>query len=63
MANGIFVAYYRVSTAKQGASGLGLDAQRRAVEGYLNGGAWTLAGEFVEVERARGRTPWTSAPS
>jgi DNA invertase Pin-like site-specific DNA recombinase len=50
MASGKWVAYYRVSTAKQGASGLGLEAQREAVAGYLNGGNWQLAAEFVEVE-------------
>ena len=38
MANGKFVAYYRVSTTKQGASGLGLEAQQEAVRSYLNGG-------------------------
>ncbi len=36
--DGRFVAYYRVSTAKQGQSGLGLEAQKAAVESYLNGG-------------------------
>ena len=53
MASGKWVAYYRVSTAKQGASGLGLEAQREAVAGYLNGGSWRLAAEFVEVESGR----------
>lgn len=53
MAEGKFVAYYRVSTAKQGRSGLGLDAQRKAVTDYLNGGAWELVGEFVEVESGK----------
>ncbi|WP_345783433.1 recombinase family protein [Luteolibacter sp. SL250] len=51
--NGKFVAYYRVSTAKQGQSGLGLEAQKSAVEKYLNGGNWELVGEFVEVESGK----------
>lgn len=47
------IAYYRVSTTKQGKSGLGLDAQRRAVEDYLHVGGWELIGEFVEVESGK----------
>lgn len=50
MANGRFVSYLRVSTDKQGKSGLGLEAQRQAVANYLNGGHWELTAEFVEVE-------------
>src|SRR4051812_23779043 len=50
---GKFVAYYRVSTARQGRSGLGLDAQKKAVADYLNGGRWTLLREFVEVESGK----------
>src|SRR5450755_2665119 len=53
MATGTFISYFRVSTQKQGISGLGLDAQRKAVCDYLNGGSWQLAGEFVEVESGK----------
>lgn len=55
MATGRFVSYLRVSTAKQGASGLGLEAQRAAVASHLNGGSWELLGEFVEVETGKGK--------
>jgi DNA invertase Pin-like site-specific DNA recombinase len=48
-----FVAYYRVSTDRQGRSGLGLEAQQKAVRDYLDGGAWDLVGEFVEVESGK----------
>jgi DNA invertase Pin-like site-specific DNA recombinase len=51
--HGKFIAYYRVSTDKQGKSGLGLDAQRRAVRDYLDGGKWELVGEFTEVETGK----------
>lgn len=50
---GRFVAYYRVSTQQQGRSGLGLEAQRAAVEAFLNGGSWKLTGEYTEVESGR----------
>lgn len=48
-----FVSYLRVSTARQGQSGLGIEAQRSAVSSFLNGGSWKLVGEFVEVESGR----------
>jgi DNA invertase Pin-like site-specific DNA recombinase len=48
-----FVSYLRVSTARQGQSGLGLEGQRASVAGFLNGGDWKLLGEFVEVESGR----------
>jgi len=53
MATGNFVAYYRVSTDRQGRSGLGLDAQQEAVRGYLNGGNWKLVAEVIEVESGK----------
>jgi len=45
-----FVAYFRVSTNRQGRSGLGLDAQREAVAQFLAGRGATVVTEFVEVE-------------
>jgi DNA invertase Pin-like site-specific DNA recombinase len=45
-----FVCYYRVSTAEQGKSGLGLAAQKKTVENYLNGNGHEILGEFTEVE-------------
>lgn len=53
MARGKFISYLRVSTDKQGRSGLGLEAQRHAVENYLNGGSWELLEEYLEVESGR----------
>ncbi|WP_306224936.1 recombinase family protein [Bosea beijingensis] len=53
MAEGKFVAYYRVSTARQGRSGLGLEAQKEAVRSHLNGGNWNLVAEVVEIESGK----------
>jgi DNA invertase Pin-like site-specific DNA recombinase len=50
---GKFIAYFRVSTDKQGKSGLGLQAQRKAVLDYLDGGRWSLVQEFVEIESGK----------
>jgi DNA invertase Pin-like site-specific DNA recombinase len=47
------IPYYRVSTARQGRSGLGLEAQKNAVAEYLNGGDWKLLKEFTEIESGK----------
>jgi DNA invertase Pin-like site-specific DNA recombinase len=44
------IAYYRVSTTKQGESGLGLDAQRDSVQRFAQARGLQLAGEFTEIE-------------
>jgi DNA invertase Pin-like site-specific DNA recombinase len=49
-----FVTYYRVSTQAQGRSGLGLEAQRVAVEHYLRSREGKLIGEFTEIETGKG---------
>ena len=48
-----FVSYLQVSTARQGRSGLGLEAQRAAVATYLAGNTWTLLNEMIEVESGK----------
>jgi DNA invertase Pin-like site-specific DNA recombinase len=53
MASGKWISYLRVSTDRQGTSGLGIEAQRKAVDDYLNGGRWKLIKEFVEVESGK----------
>ncbi len=45
-----YVSYFRVSTDKQGRSGLGLDAQRAAVDQFLATRGATGIAEFVEIE-------------
>ena len=48
-----YVAYYRVSTDRQGRSGLGLEAQRQAVNAFLLTGSSSVVGDFVEIESGR----------
>ena len=51
----LFVAYYRVSTDKQGRSGLGLDAQKGTVGRFLSSANGALVAEFEEVESGKRR--------
>jgi DNA invertase Pin-like site-specific DNA recombinase len=53
MTEGRWVSYLRVSTKRQGKSGLGLEAQRAAVTDFLNGRQWKLIKEFVEIESGK----------
>ena len=61
MEAGRFVAYYRVSTQKQGVHGLGMDAQKETVRQFLGRGG-ELVGEFVEVETGKGANPLARRP-
>jgi len=45
-----YVAYYRVSTAKQGIAGFGMDAQQKAVENFLAGKGTELINQYREME-------------
>jgi DNA invertase Pin-like site-specific DNA recombinase len=48
------IAYYRVSTLRQGKSGLGLDAQSAAVERFAESEGLTIVKEFIEIESGKG---------
>ena len=48
------VAYYRVSTARQGKSGLGIEAQKAAIQRFTEAEGIEVVGEHVEVETGKG---------
>lgn len=56
------VAYLRVSTDRQGRSGLGLEAQREAVFRYASDARLELIGEYVEVETGKGANALSKRP-
>lgn len=56
------VAYYRVSTQRQGQSGLGLEAQREAVRRYMEGHPTELLAQFEEVETGKGANALDKRP-
>jgi DNA invertase Pin-like site-specific DNA recombinase len=56
------VAYLRVSTDKQGQSGLGLEAQREAVARYVAANGVELIGEYIEVETGKGANALSKRP-
>ncbi len=62
MSDGQFVTYLRVSTARQGVSGLGLEAQRHSVLEYLSGRAQSVLEEFVEIETGKGANAMEKRP-
>lgn len=47
------IAYYRVSTAKQGKSGLGLEGQRAALETFASQQGATVVAEYQEIESGK----------
>jgi DNA invertase Pin-like site-specific DNA recombinase len=48
------VAYSRVSTQKQGRSGLGLEGQRKAVQAFAQAEGFDIASEFTDIETGKG---------
>ena len=48
------ISYVRVSTEKQGRSGLGIEAQRNAIARFADAEAYQIVDEFVEVETGKG---------
>src|SRR5690348_14676665 len=50
-----YIAYYRVSTDRQGKSGLGLEAQQQAVADYLQRTGGSLIETYTEIESGKRR--------
>jgi DNA invertase Pin-like site-specific DNA recombinase len=50
----LLIAYYRVSTQKQGRSGLGLEARRKAIASFAEAEGFEIVAEFTEVETGKG---------
>lgn len=63
MSEHYFVSYLRVSTQKQGASGLGLDAQRESVKRFVDSAQGTLICEYQEVETGKGSDALVKRPT
>ena len=57
------IAYYRVSTARQGRSGLGIEAQREAVTRFAAAEDFDLTASSSRSKRGRGAMPWTEGLS
>lgn len=53
MTDGKVISYLRVSTDKQGKSGLGIAAQQKAIEEYVSGGRYSVVASFTEVESGK----------
>ena len=56
------IAYIRVSSKKQGRSGLGLEAQRKAIASFAAAEGFEIVEEFVEVETGKGADALTLRP-
>ena len=57
-----FVAYYRVSTDRQGRSGLGLEAQQAAVVAFVQSRLGKILEAFTEIETGKGAQPLSRRP-
>ncbi len=50
----VLISYVRVSTDRQGKSGLGLDAQRAAIQAFADANGYEVVREYQEIETAKG---------